>query len=157
MIIKKLYPPIFSVLLLLIVFNSVKGQLTAYSLKENEQPKTGSAMIQDKSGSVWFCTTKEGVYRYDGKSFTHFGLKEITNWVFYMTEDKAGNLWFSYGINGGVTCYDGKTIKNFNNENGLCYKTIWCLTADREGNIWFMNRDKSLCSYNGKIFRSITE
>ena len=35
--------------------------------------------MQDKKGNLWFGTTGEGVYQYDGKSFTNFTTKDGLN------------------------------------------------------------------------------
>jgi ligand-binding sensor domain-containing protein len=57
------------------------------------------SMIQAKNGKLWFATI-DGVYIYDGKTFTHFPMKEAANGflnsnakVERMLEDKAGNIW----------------------------------------------------------------
>ncbi|QQR94499.1 MAG: hypothetical protein IPJ93_11820 [Bacteroidota bacterium] len=74
-----------------------------------------------------------------------------------MTEDREGNLWFSNGLKGGVTFYDGKTNKNLTKNDGLCYETVWCIASDKDGNVWFINRDESLCRYDGKSFMSLSK
>ena len=113
------------------------------------------------------------MYHYDPSSafttgsnpFTSFGEKEITDWVFSMAEDKAGNLWFSNGKNGGVTCYDGKSFKHFTTKDGLCNNSVWCIVKDRDGNLWFGTKNTGLCRYDpsaalrtgSKTFTSFTE
>jgi len=32
--------------------------------------------LQDKTGNLWFGTTGDGVYRFDGKLFTNFTMKD---------------------------------------------------------------------------------
>src|SRR5260221_3526356 len=68
--------------------------------------------LRDKAGNLWFGTTGEGVYRYDGKSFTNFTTKDglNNNTVWSMVEDEAGNIWF--GTDDGLCRYDGRTISN---------------------------------------------
>jgi len=46
--------------------------------------------LQDKNGNLWFATTGDGVYCYDGKSFKNFTVKDglSTNAVFSILEDK---------------------------------------------------------------------
>lgn len=119
-------------------------------------------LLQDKSGNIWFGSRKNMIYHYDGKIFSKFGEKEIPDWVFYMEEDNAGTLWFvldRFGNNkdGGAISYDGKSFTNFTMTDGFCYKSPWCVVMDRKGDIWFTNRDKSLCRYNGKNFTSFSE
>lgn len=50
--------------------------------------------LQDKAGNLWFSTGGEGVYRYDGISFTNFTTKDglSSNDVSAITQDKSGNI-----------------------------------------------------------------
>jgi len=52
--------------------------------------------LQDKNGNLWFGTTGEGVYRYDGKIFTQFTMKDglLSNCVWTILEDNKGNILF---------------------------------------------------------------
>src|SRR4051812_18718400 len=58
--------------------------------------------LQDKVGNLWFGTTGEGVYRYDGKSFTNFTAKDGlgNNNIWCILEDKTGDIWF--GTRSGI-------------------------------------------------------
>jgi ligand-binding sensor domain-containing protein len=74
--------------------------------------------MQDKSGKLWFATI-DGVYIYDGKTFTPFIIKEdgpgfmsSNHNVEYILEDKAGNIWFGGRATEGVYRYDGKSLTN---------------------------------------------
>src|SRR5687767_12034866 len=66
--------------------------------------------LLDNAGNLWFGTTGDGVYRYDGKSFTNYttdnGLS--SNAVWSILEDRTGNIWF--GTDSGLSRYDGKSI-----------------------------------------------
>jgi ligand-binding sensor domain-containing protein len=112
---------ICSLLLLFIFITSCSGQVKTDLSKDgvselkiisNGQPKlirtqgvvSGNVHcnLQDKAGNIWFSTSGEGVYRYDGKSFTNFtrkaGLRD--NDVRAIIEDKAGNIVF--GTKSGI-------------------------------------------------------
>ncbi|MBS1764156.1 MAG: hypothetical protein JSS90_04215 [Bacteroidetes bacterium] len=69
---KFLLNPIYSLLLVFMLFTSCNGQVRTNSPQESGHPKMSSAMLQDKSGDIWFISHKDGVYRYDGKTFTNF-------------------------------------------------------------------------------------
>lgn len=117
-------------------------------------------IIEDKHGNVWFGTTGEGVYRYDGKEFTQFTEKDglSNNKVWSILEDALGNIWF--GTDNGVSRYDGKTISgiSFNqtspnsvgttpSQSGI--NAVWSMLQDKKGIIWF-GTDNGLYCYNGK-------
>lgn len=78
-------------------------------------------ILEDKAGNIWFGgRTNEGVFRYDGKSITHFKLPELTlqfdskqvghNWAWPQLQDKNGDIWFSNWA--GAYRYDGKHLQN---------------------------------------------
>ena len=156
-----------------IFFTPCNGQVKTNLPKENAtisagQPKLiktqGSdegwnvhCSLQDKKGNIWFATTGEGVYRYDGKSFTNFTTKDglNSNFIFSIVEDKKGNLWFATTT--GVSHYDGKTFKNFSTEDGLPHNGVLSLLEDKAGNIWIGTTNVGLSRYDGKTFTSFSE
>src|SRR5215217_2142640 len=81
-------------------------------IKTIGNPRNGNVQcgLQDKAGNLWFGTTQNGLYKYDGKSFTQFlvanGLN--SNSVYSLLEDKDGKIWI--GTEAGVCLYDGKTF-----------------------------------------------
>jgi ligand-binding sensor domain-containing protein len=127
-------------------------------------------MMQAKSGKIWFVTI-DGVYIYDGKSFTPFIIKEAANGLFTpndkverIFEDKAGNIWFGGRTNEGVYRYDGKSVINIKSkelsfgadsiQNGQHW--AWPQVQDKNGNIWFSNWGGAY-RYDGKSFISFTK
>ena len=86
-------------------------------LSDKDGPGDNSAirtMMEDNNGNLWFGTGRNGVYRYDGKSFVNLTTEDglINDSVFAIVEDKAGNLWFGTR-NVGLYRYDGKSFVNF--------------------------------------------
>lgn len=93
-----------SVLWLPIVFTACNGQVNTNLPTENrnQQPKmirtqgvlSGNVgcELQDKAGNIWFSTSGEGVYRFDGKSFANFTTKDglTSNDVSAIIEDLTG-------------------------------------------------------------------
>ena len=105
--------------------------------------------LQDKAGNLWFSTSGEGVYRYDGKSFTNFTTKDglNDNDVSAIIEDKAGNILF--GTNAGICKYDGGKFSKYFESDSLTKFGITSLLEDREGNIWFGVINKGIYRYDG--------
>ncbi len=176
-----LYNPFYSLLLAFILFTSCYGQLTEpLSTNMNLPKKTvtfpkvrglfkdaaAGCAIQDKGGNLWFGTNGEGLFRYDGKVFTNFTLKEgLDNLIVYsLLQDNAGNIWV--GTKSGLALYDGDTFtmmyfdadyspdfyhkipvkRTQSPENG-----VWTMMQDKKGIIWF-GTDNGVFCFNGKKF-----
>lgn len=131
----------------------------------DEYQQVGCGLL-DKAGNLWFGTTGEGVYKYDGKSFTHFTEKNglCSNAIFFILEDKSGNIWF--GSKKAICRYNGETFasisipstisNNFTsynsvNSNPLAKNELWSMMMDRRGTIWLGTTD-GVYSYEGKSF-----
>lgn len=108
-------------------------------------------IIQDRKGNIWIAAF-DGIFRYDGKSFTNITSKVSSARFFSILEDRKGNLWFGT-IGSGVFCYDGKSFKNFTFNEGLLNNEVTCIFEDKKGNIWFGVSGGASC-YNGKSFRN---
>lgn len=127
-----------------------------------------SSIIEDKKGNIWATTTGEGVYCYNGKTFTNFTVNDglITNDVYYVMEDKDGNLWFA--TTNGVSRFNGKDFTNFpfsvikGNSPTIGFETnapntyteVWSILQDKKGNIWFGTTNGVYC-YNGTSFTDV--
>ena len=123
-------------------------------------PKQINAIIQDKSGNIWFASNGGGVYRYDpstalrtgGSTLTNLSEKDglCNNFVQTILEDRTGNLWFGT-ISGGICKYDGKSFTTFTAKE-LKGDGVWALYQDSSGLIWISVTRTGLCSYDGKTF-----
>ncbi|MBK6963149.1 MAG: hypothetical protein IPH20_04220 [Bacteroidales bacterium] len=176
---------IYSLLIVLTFLTSCNGQVKTQPQTENQsetkitpvgQPKLINSQgtqandnvhcrLQDKAGNLWFGTTGSGVYRYDGKLFYNYTVKDglNSNAVWSILEDKSGNIWF--GTTDGICRYDGKNIipvsipfiirpvlSNNNYYSEWSTKnTVWSMLQDKSGNIWFGTGDGVYC-YNGFKF-----
>lgn len=132
------------------------------------QSHSVGSIMQAKSGKLWFVTI-DGVYIYDGKSFTPFIIDEAANGMLTpndkaerIFEDKAGNIWFGGRTNKGVYRYDGKTVINIKLEELFqegpqpkAHSWGWPQLQDKNGNIWFSNWGGAY-RYDGKSFTSFT-
>jgi ligand-binding sensor domain-containing protein len=108
---------------------------------------------QDRKGNIWM-TSWEGIFRYDGKSFTNITSKVSSARFFSLLEDRNGNFWFGT-IGSGVFYYDGHTFQNFTTKEGLISNEIGCIYEDKAGNIWF-GGSGGASRYDGTSFRSYT-
>lgn len=112
--------------------------------------------LQDIAGNIWFSTTGEGVYRFDGKSFTNFTTKDglNDNNVSAIIEDRAGNLLF--GTKNGICKFDpsaslkagGKPFSKYTENADLNKLSISSLLEDRDGNLWIGTMNSGVFRYN---------
>jgi len=108
-------------------------------------------IIQDRKGNIWIAAF-DGIFRYDGKSFTNITSKVSSARFFSVLEDSKGNLWFG-SIGSGVYCYDGISFTNFTIGDGLPDNRVSCIYEDKAGNIWF-GTENGVGRYDGKSFRN---
>jgi streptogramin lyase len=106
---------------------------------------------QDKKGNIWLASW-EGIFRYDGKSFTNITSKESSARFFSVLEDRKGNFWFA-SIGSGVYYYDGKSFQHFTTRDGLANDRVTNIYEDKTGNIWF-GTEGGASLYDGKSFRN---
>lgn len=118
--------------------------------------------LQDAVGNLWFGTTGEGVYRYDGKGFSQFTAKDglSNNTVWSILEDNKGRIWF--GTDSGLSRWDGKSIacislspgreNTHSPDNALPAElAVWSLRQDRHGTIWIGTGSGMLCLKDGVL------
>ena len=119
--------------------------------------------LEDKSGNLWFGTTGDGVYRYDGQSFINFTTKDglSSNTVWSILEDKAGDIWI--GTNAGLCRYSEKTITRVpfsitesnsflltNTINNDQKNEVFSIIQDKSGTLWFGTSNGVYCRKLGK-------
>lgn len=107
---------------------------------------------QDRKGIIWIAANN-GVYRYDGKSFSNITDKISSARFSSILEDRKGNFWFTT-LGSGVLNYDGKSFRNFTTKQGLASNYITCIYEDKHGNIWF-GTPGGASRYDGKSFRTL--
>src|SRR6187551_2912494 len=70
-------------------------------------------------------------------------------------QDNIGNYWF--GTNGdGVYRYDGKTLNQYTEKDGLSNNQVQSIQEDQLGNLWFGTGLFGVSKFDGKIFTTYT-
>ena len=121
------------------------------------------SIVMDSKKEIWIGTL-QGVCRFDGKVFTPFDLPETApdpmrgvtsaKIVHSIMEDSKGNMWFS--TNGGAYIYDGESLSQLSEKDGLCHNSVNCILEDKDGNIWFATHHNGVCRWDGKSFTHFT-
>ena len=116
-----------------------------------------NSILEDSNGNLWFGTTGEGVYRFDGKNITQYtisdGLK--SNKTYCLFESSEGIIWI--GTDDGL--YALKESNNaFENvhitepSNSLHNKvSVFSILEDTAGKLWFATVE-GVFVYDGKSF-----
>ena len=135
---------------------SINQQKLIKSLSLNEGDNVHCS-IQDKAGNLWFGTTGDGIYKYDGKLFTQFtatnGLNINTVWC--ILEDKSGVIWI--GTADGIYLYEDNKFTKIqvtqpNNPLRRGYD-VWSIMQDKSGKLWFAT-GIGVYVYDSKSFTS---
>ena len=176
--------PIYALMLAMTFLTSCNGQVGPIMQKENDLSQMGQAKIprpkgankvvrivagmEDKDGNLWFGSVGEGLFKYDGKLFVHFGIEQglNSNRIYSVLQDKTGNVWV--GTNKGLNRLDGNKfvsipiVLSYNNSSHLnntskstpTDNTVWSMMQDRNGIIWFGTDDGVYC-YNARLNDSV--
>jgi hypothetical protein len=120
-------------------------------------------VFQARNNDYWFGSNGEGVYRYDGKTITHFTTKDglFANRIRGIQEDKAGNIYFTTTEQvftplavqpthpGGISKFDGKTFSTLIPTESNTAENVWRLQPD---DLWFAGPQDSgvVYRYDGK-------
>lgn len=112
-------------------------------------------ILVDRTGTMWVGTHK-GVYLYNAEAdaagapaFSLFKKLPPVN-VAGILQDRSGNIWFATSDK-GVFRYDGNTITNLAQKEGLGENYAGGIAQDKAGNMWFTMK-KGICKYDGKTF-----
>jgi ligand-binding sensor domain-containing protein len=88
-------------------------------MKYNREKSVGTlegymSIAKDKKDNLWIVTYSDGVWRYDGKTMTHYpilkGSKTVT--LFSIYKNRKGDLWLGTPEE-GVYKFNGKAFERF--------------------------------------------
>jgi|SRR6478609_6686898 len=134
----------------------------SFSLFKGLPPVNVAGIMEDRSGNIWFASSDNAVFRYDGKAVVNIAEKEKLgeNYAGGIAQDKAGNMWFT--MKNGICKYDGKTFTEYTPKDGLGGTEFWGIYIEQSGIIWITARgsttrfDPSVPLPNPKAFTVFT-
>jgi ligand-binding sensor domain-containing protein len=126
-----------------------------YSLLKKNEPVQINAIVQGKSGFMWFGTTK-GLFKFDGTEFTRF-TKSVNNLpddnVTALAVDSLGRIWTGHK-NGQLAFVHDGVIEKFTAQEGDATQEISDILFDKAGNLWFSTLNDGLYYFkNNRLFR----
>lgn len=127
-----------------------------------------TSSLIDKNGNLWFGTSTEGLYKYDGKIFTNFneGNGLCSSQIWDILEDDKGLIWLA--TNTGLCKYDGKSFTQiplpYIDTSSDWYDDIYptvnpnqasSIIQDKNGMFWIGTSGGGAYKYDGETFESI--
>jgi ligand-binding sensor domain-containing protein len=118
--------------------------------------------IEDSRGEVWVGTEGEGVYRFDGESFRHYGIDHGFEHlsVTCLHEDEKGRIWMGTKsldglVNKGVSYFEMGTFHHLQAAHDCPVRSVNAIASDKRGNVWFAGDAGELVRFNGRNFSII--
>jgi ligand-binding sensor domain-containing protein len=109
---------------------------------------------QTRDGKIWIGGA-EGLYCYDASVKGDSALTKVfPNFIGYIYEDKAGNVWVSAGEANNTMAlyrYDRKTFTKIIEKKAPGDMQVFEIVEDKKGNIWFGTM-QGPCRYDGTTF-----
>ena len=132
---------------------------------ENFPQNTGIwTMLKDSKGNIWIGTSK-GLYKFDGKNFTHFGTAQGLSWesIISICEDKNGNLWLGTELDGVINKLDLSAAEtgqysftHYDIKQGSGLSLVYSIIEDKTGTLWFGTSNGGVIKFDGKSFTRYT-
>jgi signal transduction histidine kinase len=98
-------------------------------------------VLEDREGTVWVGTAKEGLYRADPQAITIYQHPKGSQWnvVEPVLQDRAGSIWFGSRL--GLFRFDNGKYENFYHAGKARERMDWdnivsAIYEDRDGTIW---------------------
>ena len=126
-------------------------QITTPSSSSTPPATITRSIIQDSTGDIWIAAF-DGVFRYDGTTFTNVMEGVSTSRFFSALEDSEGTLWFG-SIGSGVFAYDGRRFRNYTTLDGLLNNEVASIYEDSGGGMWF-GVNGGVSRYDGTTFQN---
>ncbi len=110
------------------------------------------AVHEDHKGDLWLSSFNQGIFKFDGTSFTSYE-ETIARFCHDIITDKKGNTWF--GTNGGLFKLAGQQLTHYTPQQGLSNIIVVSLLEDSQGNIWIGTR-AGINKFDGEAFTQYT-
>ena len=115
-----------------------------------------TAMMRDRSGSMWIATSALGLMQFDGQQVVESrgppGSERIA--AYCLLQDQKGNIWASIG-NGTVLYHYADEWHRYGQTNGLPFEYITCMAEEADGTIWAGSLDHGLYRFQDGYFAGV--
>jgi diguanylate cyclase (GGDEF)-like protein len=96
-----------------------------------------STILEDRSGTLWFGTSGQGLYQYRNGAFTTLTTSDglVSNWIMALYEDADANLWIGTNGEGMNRLRNGK-LTGIRPADGLWDGVVQTILEDSAGFFW---------------------
>ena len=130
------------------------GIFSAFTLQDTANKEHITCFISDINKNIWIATYGSGVYKYNGKSLSHYNTKNGLgdDYIYTLSEISPGNIWM--GSDAGITILnneeksDKQKYPRITTKDGLPDNIVQLITKDATGKIWITMRDSGFCNYD---------
>ena len=142
----------------LVCFSQTLGERYYFrnlSIQNGLSQNTVSAILQDRKGFLWF-GTKDGLNRYDGRSFRQFKHNATNsrsignNFITALYEDTEGNIWVGTDVGLYIYYPEEDTFRHFvqsSTENTKIERSVTMISGDQKGRVWIAVESQGLFCY----------
>lgn len=147
---------IVSSLLMFLLCDFSTAQITASYTISSEGASPKITTVQKNSKGYFLAGTTNGLYKFDGHSFTPFDLDvEIKNKsVTAIAEDKNSKVWVGFQ-SGEIGFLKNKSVELLHAEEGHPAVAITSILADTSGTVYFATAGEGIYYYTNKRFYNI--
>ena len=112
-----------------------------------------TSMAVDPAGTVWLCSTNQGVLAWREGVLTPFeripGVSSRN--CSYAYADRSGRVWFGFGTGDVAVRQQGDTFRSFGMQDGLAGGAVLAILEDRSGVLWVATRNGVSRYRNGRF------
>lgn len=138
----------------LISFNG--SDFSYYTIGFDNNSNHIRSLLIDYEDNLWI-GTHSGLYKYRGKGFTIYdrqnGYGLGNAFIYQITRDANGNLWFGTENNGTFKFANG-FFKNYSVKQGLIDNKVTAILPIEDGSIWF-GTDKGISVFKNEKFENL--
>jgi ligand-binding sensor domain-containing protein len=111
-----------------------KGNEERDSLPFGQDYEKTNTLIEDKNGRLW-CGSDWGLYYREKGKWTK--MPDVTPVNEAVEHPQTKDIWFAHE-GGGVSCWNGTTLKKYTTNQGLAHNDVPGITVDKNGNLWIL-------------------
>ena len=115
------------------------------------------SIFEDSRGYLWI-GTDAGVSRWDGETFSTFNTLDglAGNKVWWIDEDKYGNIWFAC-FGGGISQFDGRHFISYTSKDGLVDNSVRVVLYSDAFDCLLIGTNKAISVLKDSVFYNFSK